>query len=58
MIMDGGSTALRKFLKKTERDKEARREYRANKSMQADVNDIYMLDIIREEIKNGDKRLQ
>jgi hypothetical protein len=46
------------FLKKTERDKEARREYRANKSMQADVNDIYMLDIIREEIKNGDKRLQ
>jgi hypothetical protein len=46
------------FLKKMQRDKEARKEYRARKSTPADVNDLYMLDIIREEIKNGDKRLQ
>lgn len=46
------------FLKKKERDKEARMQYRAGKNAQADVNDIYMIDIIREGIRNGDKRLQ
>jgi hypothetical protein len=46
------------FRQKIQRDKDARKEYRARKSTPADVNDLYMLDIIREEIKNGDKRLQ
>jgi hypothetical protein len=46
------------FRQKIQRDKDARKEYMARKSTPADVNDLYMLDIIREGIKNGDKRLQ
>lgn len=44
--------------RKTLRDKEARRDYRRSKEQSADVNDIYMLDIMREGIRNGDQRLR
>ena len=46
------------FAKKTLRDKEARRDYRRSREQSADVNDIYMLDIMREGITNGDQRLR
>lgn len=42
------------YIKKKERERETRREYRRSK---ADVNDLFILDIMREEIKNGDARL-
>lgn len=45
------------YIKKNEREREARREYRRSKRNQADVNDLFILDIMREEIKNGDARL-
>ena len=46
------------FAKKTLRDKEARRDYRRSREQSADVNDIYMLDIMIEGITNGDQRLR
>ena len=46
------------YQKKTERDKEARREYRLSKSTTDSINDLYMIDIIREGIENGDPRLR
>lgn len=46
------------YEKKADRDREARREYRKTKQM-ADVSEeLYMLDILREGIKNGDPRLR
>ena len=45
------------FNKKREREREARREYRRSKAAQANVNDLFIIDIMREEIKNGDARL-
>ena len=46
------------YEKKADRDREARREYRKKKQM-ADVSEeLYMLDILREGIKNGDPRLR
>lgn len=45
------------YIKKNEREREARRQYRRNKKEQADVNELFVLDIMREEIKNGDARL-
>ncbi|WP_455721064.1 DUF3990 domain-containing protein [Agathobacter sp.] len=45
------------FNKKREREREARQEYRRSKNAAADVNDLFILDIMREEIKNGDARL-
>lgn len=39
------------------REKQARKEYRMNKKEKADINDLYMLDIMREGIENGDARL-
>ena len=41
----------------SEHIKEARRDYRRCREQSADVNDIYMLDIMREGITNGDQRL-
>ena len=46
------------FAKKMMRDKEARRDYRKSKKQAADMNDVYMLDIMREGMRNGDQRLQ
>ena len=45
-------------IKKANRDALARREYRQTKAASADINDIYILDIMREGIKNGDPRLR
>lgn len=45
------------FNKKREREREARQEYRRSKTVTANVNDLFILDIMREEIKNGDARL-
>ena len=45
------------YAKKSEREREARKEYRKGKKTAANVNDLFMLDIMREEIKNGDARL-
>ncbi len=46
------------FPKKSARDKEARLQYRRSKRTGADVNEIYMLDIMREGMKHGDSRLR
>ena len=46
------------FAKKNIRDKEARKEYRRSKQQEADVNDIFMLDIMREGMTSEDKRLR
>lgn len=45
------------YMKKMEREQMARREYRQSKKILADINDLYILDIMRENIKNGDSRL-
>ena len=39
------------------RDREARRAYRAARKTSDGINELYMLDIMREGIKNGDPRL-
>ena len=49
--------AVKYYVKKRAREQEARKEYRARKQDQANVNDLYILDIMREEIKDGDARL-
>lgn len=45
------------YMKKAEREREARREYRKDKKEKADINELFILDIMREGIKNGDARL-
>lgn len=45
------------YLKKSEREREARKEYRSSKKEAANINDLFMLDIMREGMKNGDARL-
>ena len=45
------------FNKKRGREREARQEYRRSKAVTANVDDLFILDIMREEIKNGDARL-
>ena len=45
------------YMKKAEREREARREYRKGKKEKADINELFILDIMREGIKNGDARL-
>ena len=46
------------YEKKTMRDREARREYRRNKGTAEGLDELYMLDIMREGITNGDSRLR
>ena len=46
------------FEKKSVRDRDARREYRKSKVAQDDITEIYMLDIMREGMTNGDSRLR
>ncbi|SMC40705.1 Protein of unknown function [Oscillospiraceae bacterium] len=46
------------YTKKTARDREARKAYRSIKQTSDDFNELFMIDIMREEIKNGDTRLQ
>ena len=45
------------YLKKSEREREARKEYRSRKKEVANINDLFILDIMREGMKNGDARL-
>ena len=46
------------YAKKTARDREARKAYRSTKVEADNIHELFMLDIMREEIKNGDPRLQ
>lgn len=46
------------YTKKAARDREARKAYRSIKQTSDDYNELFMIDIMREEIKNGDPRLQ
>ncbi|MEZ3444431.1 MAG: DUF3990 domain-containing protein [Lachnospiraceae bacterium] len=51
-------SATEYYLKKAVRDREARREYRRSKKTQADIQEIFILDIMREGMRNGDPRLR
>lgn len=46
------------FEKKISRDREAQRAYRSSKKSSDSINELFILDIMREGIKNGDPRLQ
>lgn len=46
------------YEKKSLRDLEARRSYRRSKQNESSLNDLYIIDIMREGIKHGDSRLQ
>lgn len=46
------------YEKKSVRDREARRSYRKSRTQIDSVSEIYMLDIMREGITNGDSRLR
>ena len=46
------------YEKKSMRDREARRAYRQTKRAADAINELYILDIMREGIKNGDPRLR
>lgn len=46
------------YEKKASRDKIARREYREAKGLTDNINDLFMIDIMREGIKNDDPRLR
>ena len=50
--------AQRWYDKKSVRDREARRAYRRSKGTSDGIADLYMLDIMREGITNGDSRLR
>ncbi len=45
------------YERKSLRDRDARREYRKTKKQSDGINELFMLDIMREEIKNGNPRL-
>ncbi|SFK46865.1 Protein of unknown function [Lachnospiraceae bacterium KH1T2] len=46
------------YEKKRKRDLEARRQYRKNNKEADNIDDIFMIDIMREGMKNGDPRLR
>lgn len=46
------------YTKKAARDREAMRAYRNTKKSSDDINELFIIDIMREGIKNGDPRLQ
>lgn len=46
------------YEKKSTRDRNARREYRKAKKTDDTIHGLYMLDIMREDITNGDSRLR
>ena len=46
------------YEKKRTRDLEARRQYRQNNKEADNINDIFIIDIMREGMKNGDSRLR
>lgn len=45
------------YTRKMERERDARREYRKRKREKADIQELYIIDIMREEMTNGDARL-
>ena len=45
------------YIKKMERERTARKEYRMSKRQKADLNELFILDIMREGMENGDPRL-
>ena len=45
------------YIKRAEREREARREYRRRKKESADIHELFMLDIMREGMENDDTRL-
>ena len=45
------------YIKKMERERTARKEYRMSKRQKADLNELFILDIMREGMENGDSRL-
>ena len=45
------------YMKKVLREREARREYRRARKKATGLHELFMLDIMREGIKNGDTRL-
>lgn len=45
------------YEKKSHRDREARRAYRSTRRVSDGINELYMIDIMREGIENGDPRL-
>ena len=52
------SSAATFYEKKATRDREARRAYRSTKRSPDGINELFMLDIMREGIQNGDPRLR
>lgn len=46
------------YLKKVQRDKQARREYRRKQTESASAADLFMIDILREGIQDDDPRLR
>lgn len=50
--------AVTYFEKKSARDREARRQYRNTRQKTDSVSELFMIDIMREGIKNGDPRLR
>lgn len=45
------------YARKIERERDARREYRRRRKENSDINELYMIDIMREGMVNGDTRL-
>lgn len=45
------------YTRKMERERDARREYRKRKREKADIHELYIIDIMREGMVNGDARL-
>lgn len=45
------------YTRKMKRERDARREYRKRKREKADIQELYIIDIMREEMTNGDARL-
>lgn len=60
IIFDGYEIADAReyYEKKTSRDRKARMRYRTSKLVDTNISDIYMLDVMREGMKNGDPRLR
>lgn len=52
-----GSIAEEYYMKKVLRERDARRKYRRELKRTANVNELFILDIMREEMGNGDTRI-
>ena len=52
------AAAVTYYEKKSDRDRDARRAYRLSRQKEENIHELYMLDIMRESIRNGDPRLR